>query len=66
MAVEHTSIPARRKAGDQRVVVIGVCGGGAVMHQRVGLQRDRGLVGGVLVCDALHDPRGKRCGHDTP
>ena len=48
MAVEHTSMPARRKAPDVADVVVGVGRGRPVVDQRVGPERDQGgdVVGG--------------------
>ncbi len=48
IAVEHTSIPARRNRVIKRDVGVGVRSGRAVMHQRVGLERDQrvDVVGG--------------------
>ena len=40
MAVEHTSMPARRNAPMSRMLSVRVRGRRAVVHQRVGLERD--------------------------
>ena len=48
IAVEQTSMPSRRKRLIRTMLSIGVRGGGAVVHQRVGLERNEGVdvVGG--------------------